>query len=131
VSWPDAPASIPATSSDATRPTTIYVAFTLCVHNGVSAKWTPIQGCYTIEGETPILTLKSFILQEAEAVGREAKLRAAAVMGLRVVSLQHDGVAFTGFGVAGRQAEIAEAMSREVTAACGYRAVVALEAAQV
>lgn len=80
---------------------------------------------------SPILTLKSFILQEAEAVGREAKLRAAAVMGLRVVSLQHDGVAFTGFGVADRQVEIAEAMSREVTAACGYRAVVALEAAQV
>ena len=54
----------------------------------------------------PSLTLKSFVLQEAEAVGREAKLRVATAMGLRVVNLQHDGVVVTGVGD-GRQGGVA------------------------
>ena len=78
----------------------------------------------------PILTLKSFVLQEAEAVGREAKIRAAAALSLRVVSLQHDGLAFTGFAVEDRLSEIASAMSAEVTASCGYDVKVAVEAVQ-
>ena len=44
----------------------------------------------------PSLTLKSFVLQEAEAVGREAKIRAASALGLRVVNLQHDGIVVKG-----------------------------------
>ena len=36
--------------------------------------------------------LKSYMLQEAEAASREAKLRWAAEEGVRVISLQHDGV---------------------------------------
>ena len=33
---------------------------------------------------SPTLTLKSYVLQEAETVGRKAKLRTATAMGLRV-----------------------------------------------
>ena len=76
----------------------------------------------------PILALKSFVLQEAEAVSREAKIRAAAALGLRVVSLQHDGLAFTGFAVEDRLHEIATSMGAEVTASCRYEAAVAVEA---
>ena len=47
-------------------------------------------------GSNPVLTLKSYVLQEAEAVGREAKLRLAPQLGLRVVGIQHDGVALCG-----------------------------------
>ena len=36
------------------------------------------------------------MLQEAEAVGREAKIRAASALGLRVVNLQHDGIVVKG-----------------------------------
>ena len=74
----------------------------------------------------PSLTLKSFVLQEAEAVGREAKLRAAAALGLRVVNLQHDGVVVTGVEE-GKQDEVAQAMSEAVTVSCGYESRVVLE----
>lgn len=74
----------------------------------------------------PTLTLKSYVLQEAEAVGREAKIRAAAALGLRVVSLQHDGVAVLG-EVEERQADVAASLSDAVSLACGYRVKVVLE----
>ena len=74
----------------------------------------------------PPLTLKSFVLQEAEAVGREAKIRAAAAMGLRVVNLQHDGIVMMGV-TEGRQEMVEDAMSEAVTTSCGYEARVTLE----
>ena len=74
----------------------------------------------------PSLTLKSFVLQEAEAVGREAKIRAAAAMGLRVVNLQHDGIVVTGVREERREV-VEDAMSEAVTASCGYEARVTLE----
>ena len=74
----------------------------------------------------PPLTLKSFVLQEAEAVGREAKIRAAASMGLRVVNLQHDGIVVTGVREERREM-VEDAMSEAVTASCGYEARVTLE----
>ena len=74
----------------------------------------------------PTLTLKSFVLQEAEAVGREAKIRAATALGLRVVNLQHDGIVVRGV-VEGRHKEVARVMSEAVTAACGYEAGVTVE----
>ena len=74
----------------------------------------------------PTLTLKSYVLQEAEAVGREAKIRAAAALGLRVVSLQHDGVAVLG-EVEERQADVAASLSDAVSLACGYGVKVTLE----
>ena len=44
------------------------------------------------------MTLKSYLLQEAEAVSREAKLRYMEQFdsNTRVVSLQHDGIAIAG-----------------------------------
>ena len=64
------------------------------------------------------LTLKSYLLQEAEGVGREAKLRWCSDNGVRVCNLQHDGV-----GVhmeAAQTADAASAMTAAVTQACGY-----------
>ena len=78
-------------------------------------------------GQTrPSLTLKSFVLQEAEAVGREAKIRTAAAMGLRAVSLQHDGIAVMGLD-GERREEVARAMGEAVTAACGYTSTVTVK----
>ena len=74
----------------------------------------------------PSLTLKSFVLQEAEAVGREAKIRAAASLGLRVVNLQHDGIVVMGVRE-GRQEVVEDVMSEAVTASCGYEARVTME----
>ena len=66
------------------------------------------------------MTLKSYMLQEAEAASREAKLRWCREHNARAISLQHDGVvAMTGESTLGRTA-IAEAMSEVATAACGY-----------
>ena len=66
------------------------------------------------------MTLKSYMLQEAEAASREAKLRWCGEHDVRVISLQHDGVvAMTGESALGRDA-MAEAMSEVATAACGY-----------
>ena len=76
---------------------------------------------------SPTLTLKSYILQEAEAVGREAKLRTATAMGLRVMSLQHDGVAVSGIGLDATTDRVEAAMSEAVTASCGYSMSVVLE----
>ena len=74
----------------------------------------------------PAVTLKSFVLQEAEAVGREAKIRAAAALGLRVVNLQHDGVVVAGMAD-DRKEEVARVLSEAVTASCGYESNVTLE----
>ena len=67
----------------------------------------------------PGLALQSYLLQEAEAVGREAKLRAARG-GLRAVSLQHDGVSFLGVPEGGEEAWGKE-LSVAVTLASGYQ----------
>ena len=74
----------------------------------------------------PSLTLKSLVLQEAEAVGREAKLRTATALGLRVVNLQHDGGVVVGIEEGGED-EVARAVSEAVTASSGYESRVTIE----
>ena len=73
-----------------------------------------------MDGRGPRTTLKSYMLQEeAEAASREAKIRWCEQAGVRVVSLQHDGiVAIVGAGEESDSA--AKGMAREATAACGY-----------
>ena len=67
----------------------------------------------------PGMVLKSYILQEAEAVGREAKIAALASHGeYRVVNLQHDGIAISGVPPRGEKA-LAASLSVAVSAACG------------
>ena len=78
----------------------------------------------------PDMTLKSYLLQEAEAVSREAKLAAAAVGGLRVVGLQHDGIALVGMRD-GEEADVAGRLSAASTAACGYNTTVVVERVQM
>ena len=80
----------------------------------------------------PGLALQSYILQEAEAVGREAKLREAAdqrgpLGRARVVSLQHDGVSLLGVPDH-EQVAWAARLSDAVSAACGYRVSVDVKA---
>lgn len=68
---------------------------------------------------------KSYVLQEAEAAGRSAKLEWAAREGARVLSLQHDGVILGRMGRDGGNSEEGEAIGDELTAAVseavGYR----------
>ena len=73
--------------------------------------------------QRPEMTLKSYLLQEAEAASREAKIKEmAGRAGARIVSLQHDGVA-----IAGDTAGLAEALSQAAAAACGYEVPVVVE----
>ena len=62
---------------------------------------------------------KSYVLQEAEAASREAKLRWCQENGVRVINLQHDGVVAM---VSDLQAQerAAQGMAREATARCGF-----------
>ena len=76
-------------------------------------------------GDTPAgerkrrTTLKSYMLQEAEAASREAKIKWCERAGVRVVSLQHDGI--VAIVRAGEESDrAAEGMAKEATAACGY-----------
>ena len=75
----------------------------------------------------PGMVLKSYILQEAEAVGREAKLRALASHATyRVVNLQHDGIAISGVPPEAEGALAAD-LGAAVSAACGYTISVKVE----
>ena len=71
------------------------------------------------------LTLKSYLLQEAEGVGREAKIMWCKENCVRVCSLQHDGV---GVHIEDDQInDAAEAMTAAVTKACGYSVQVVIK----
>ena len=59
-------------------------------------------------------------------MGREAKIRAAPAVGLRVVGLQHDGIAVHGLDPEA-EARVSAALSESVTAACGYKMSVVME----
>ena len=70
-------------------------------------------------------TLKSFRLQEGEAVARQAKVRWCGAHGLQVYQLQHDGIAVE------RKGDVVQAardMSVVASAACALRVVVVGEA---
>ena len=62
------------------------------------------------------LTAASYILQEAEATSREAKIRYCVANGIEVLNLQHDGIVV--FDVVDQSK--ADAMGAAATAACGY-----------
>jgi len=53
-------------------------------------KWFRQQGEH---GKRPERTLKSYVLQETEAISREQKLRWAQATDRAAVNLQHDGLA--------------------------------------
>ena len=69
---------------------------------------------------------KSYVLQEAEATGRNAKIKWAAAEGIKVLSVQHDGVILGRVGRDDADEEEGEALgeelSRAVSAAVGYQA---------
>ena len=64
-------------------------------------------------------TLKSYVLQEAEAISRGEKLRWAEAVGRRPVSLQHDGVLLRLWAHDDR-VEVEEQLSRLCSAVLGY-----------
>ena len=69
-------------------------------------------------------TLKSYLLQEAEATSRGAKVAWLRENGVRVMNLQHDGIFVdslpTGMGLE----EVAKKLSEVATQACKYQVVV-------
>jgi hypothetical protein len=62
------------------------------------------------------LTAASYILQEAEATSREAKIKYCVANGIEVLNLQHDGIVV--FDVIDQNT--ADAMGAAATAACGH-----------
>lgn len=74
--------------------------------------------------KNPALKLKSYLLQEAEAVSRGAKAEWAAGQGVQVVSLQHDGVVFHALPDGLTAEEVAEQLSAAASRAAGYEVVV-------
>ena len=72
----------------------------------------------------PELVVKSYVLQEAEACSREAKLRACRHMKLRVTNMQHDGVMVHAQKSAAQWDETAALLTLASRAACGYDTVV-------
>ena len=69
------------------------------------------------------MTLKSYLLQEAEAASREAKFREMeGRASAHVVSLQHVGIV-----IAGEADGLASALSRAASVACGYEVPVVVE----
>jgi ribonuclease HI len=77
------------------------------------------QAAHHVRGKTPALTAKNYLLQEAEAISRSAKIEYARVRGdLPVYNLQHDGVIM---GSAGRTTEEVRAGLQEASSrALGY-----------
>ena len=71
-------------------------------------------------------TAQSYVLQEAEAVSRFAKVRMCERMGLRVTNLQHDGITASPHPSLSRE-RVAERLSVAATAASGYTVVVVSE----
>ena len=65
------------------------------------------------------LRWKSYVLQEAEACAREAKMAWAARENIRVMNLQHDGIVTGSLG--GRQCqEVARGMQEAASHVCGH-----------
>ena len=62
---------------------------------------------------------KSYLLQEAEAVSRWAKVAEAKKLGVTVQSLQHDGVVASPHAYLSQQA-VASALARAASTAAGY-----------
>ena len=71
------------------------------------------------------LTVKSYLLQEAESTSRLAKVRWCEGRGIRVMSLQHDGIMVK--VEKDRYEEIRDGMSQSASVACGYEVEVVVK----
>ena len=79
----------------------------------------------------PALRMKSYLLQEAEAVSREAKVNWCREQGLRVLNLQHDGIFVESLPAGLAAAEVAELLGAAASRAAGYEVIVAAEWVEV
>ena len=70
--------------------------------------------------------MKSYLLQEADAVSRQAKLDTAKRLNLRVHSLQHDGI-LGGMHDTLSPTEVANVMSQDASHAAGYKVEVTVK----
>ena len=73
------------------------------------------------------MRVKSYLLQEAEAVSRAAKVAWCEAQGLRVVNLQHDGILVSGLPEGLDPHETAELMSTAAASRAGYEVIVKAE----
>ena len=71
------------------------------------------------------LTVKSYLLQEAESTSRLAKVRWCEGRGIQVMSIQHDGI-MVKIGK-DRHEEIRDGMSQRASMACGYEVEVVVK----
>ena len=77
----------------------------------------PRKGSARKRRRNPAIQLKSYLLQEAEATAREAKIAWLEANGMRVTSLQHDGVMAS--GTVGQE-QIEKGTSEAASLACGF-----------
>ena len=68
----------------------------------------------------PARRLKSYLLQEAEATSREAKIRWCVANGKKVFGLQHDGIVVQSGDDASEETAMAAAMEVAATKEAGY-----------
>ena len=71
------------------------------------------------------LTLKSYLLQEAEAVARLAKRAWCAANGMTVAGLQHDGIFITSLPDGLEMEDVAEQLGMAASRSTGYETTVA------
>ena len=69
----------------------------------------------------PILRVMSYLLQEAEAVSRNAKIKWCEANGVEVLNLQHDGVVGYGLPSGKSEHDVAAEMAMVATVACGFK----------
>eukprot|EP00966_Prymnesium_polylepis_P083907 1942753-Prymnesium_polylepis.3 len=78
-------------------------------------------------GKDPKRRVNSYLLQEAEAVSRAAKMAWCAEHALRVINLQHDGIVVYGLPDGATQQDVERDLSAAASAASGYQVVVEAE----
>ena len=83
------------------------------------------------QANKPALRMKSYLLQEAEAVSREAKVKWCREQGMRVLNLQHDGIFVESLPEGQTDAEVAELLGAAASRAAGYEVIVAAEWVEV
>jgi hypothetical protein len=91
-------------------------------------KFLEVMKCRKARGKPvrPILRAKSYILQEAEAAVRSAKVEWCEMVGVQVLGLQHDGIWVSRQEGRGGE-EAAKMMSEFVSKKCGYEVVIKKE----
>jgi hypothetical protein len=79
------------------------------------------------KNKRPVMRVLSYLLQEAEAVSRNAKIEWCDTNGIQVLNLQHDGMVGFGMPAGMDSGMVAAHMAAAASVACGYQVEVEAE----